>query len=282
MKKRFLKLLGLILTFSVFSFSASGEETGNIYSFLTGINGSETAITVDGNEFPAEIYFYWLFNSCDQIQNQISLYGSLDEITEAYLNEEDGSVKWEAALEDGSTVNEYAREAAEDTLRLHGVIENLAAEEEIQLSEEVSAEISDSYEEELESMGGEEGALRDLLVSQESFERISAIGYLFEELAELAAEPESEYYLEPAQYENYTEEEDQDVVEGTDWTDEEGLSEEEIRLREEILQKYMGEILEGKAEQAEIQVSEEVMEVVPGDFYNGFYSAYVEKLLEAE
>lgn len=272
-----------ILTMPVLTLLLAGNvmltANAGIYTDITGLDPEEVVYTVDGVEFSAELYYYWLFYCCDQVQSQFSANGS-DEELQKYLTD-DGAVNWEAELENGQTVNAYAKTKAEETMQLHAEIERMAEECSIELSDEEQQEINEKYEAELENMGGEDGQYSDMLISRDNFTKVCEVSYLFDELTELAGDEESPYYLEPEKYEAYADEETKEVISGANWADEENLSEEETQARRSVLENYMMEELKSLVEGAEV-VSLEELDITPGEFYNEFYNAYVQRLLETE
>lgn len=258
-------------------------------------------MAVDGNEVSSEIYLYWMANYAGQVESQIGTYSAYYEEYQDYL-EEDGSINWDSELEDGTTINQYVRECAEDTIKLHAVIENEAEKNNIVLTEEQEQAVDETYQSAIEEMEASGMSAAALGISEEGFKRIAGIEYYFENLSELVTQEGNSLYLDPEQYGNYyaeeneTEEESQTDqeseketesqtnfdFENTDWSDEENLSEEALIVREQIAQSYLSEYFTAEAEEASVEYDDDIETVIPGEFYEEYYGEYLKALIQAE
>ena len=112
MKRTICALLALALLVLCAGCGKSEEPSG-IYYEITGVAPDETLMEIDGNAVPAELYFYWTTYNCSSIDYQIlsayNYYGLYGE-----LMNEDGTLNWDAELTEGTTLNQFAREQAEN------------------------------------------------------------------------------------------------------------------------------------------------------------------------
>ena len=78
------------------------EAPYGIYYDVTGIHPRETVLEVDGNQIPAELYFYWLTYTCGNLENSLNMYHTYYGLY-GELFGEDGSLNWDADFEEGKT-----------------------------------------------------------------------------------------------------------------------------------------------------------------------------------
>ena len=201
MKKWISAILALALTVTVCAGCGAKEEPpSGIYYDITGIGPKETVMEVDGLEIPAEIYFYWLAYSASNTEYQINMlnsyYGMYDE-----LIGEDGQILWDQDFSEGVTLSQQVQEDAENSVKFYAVIENLAKEQGVELTEEDRAAMEENLTASIEQLGSEEEFEKNLSrmgLSRESYDRISGDTYLFGHLKDLVADPASELYMDPA------------------------------------------------------------------------------------
>ena len=92
-------------------------------------------MTVDGNEIPAQAYFYWTAYNCSYFEYQLGMlaaYGMSGDL----VNVEDGSVNWDAPFSEDQTLSQYVKEETKSAVTFYAVAENLAAELGVTLTEE--------------------------------------------------------------------------------------------------------------------------------------------------
>ena len=205
MKKTISGLMALLLLLSLCAGcgdNAGGSSKG-IYYDITGIDPQETVIEYEGNTIPAEMYFYWLGYSCSYTEYQIN---AINSSTGAYSNlvDENGSIVWDGALDD-TTPNQYAMDSADSNVLSYLILENMAKEYHVTLTDEDKADMESSLAQQIEQNGGEEAFqenLRQMGISRETFDRITAGNYLLVHLQELAADPSSGLYEAPSEEDN--------------------------------------------------------------------------------
>ena len=177
--------------------SSTGGDKG-IYYDLTGIEPQESVLEYDGNSIPAEMYFYWLGYSCSNVEYNINMYNAYYGLYSEVMNE-DGSIIWDAALDD-TTPNQAALDDAESNCLSYLVLENMAKEYNVTLTDEDKADMADTLAQQIEQNGGEDAfqeSLKGMGISRETFDRISSAGYLLDHLQELAADPSGSLYEAP-------------------------------------------------------------------------------------
>lgn len=213
-----------------------------IYYDLTGIEPSETMLEYDGGTIPAEMYFYWLGYSCSYVEYQINMYSAYGMYAD--LLNEDGGIVWDGALDD-TTPSQYAKDSAESNALSYIVLENMAKEHSVALTDEDKADMESVLAQQMEQSGGEEAfqeSLNEMGISRETFDRISSASYLLSHLQALAADPSSDLYEAPSQEENaYV---DHILLATRDTATGESLSEEEIEAKrtqaEDLLSQLQG------------------------------------------
>lgn len=245
MKKWVSALLALTLLAALCSGCGKTEEPpSGIYYELTGIAPDESVMSVDGNDIPAELYFYWTTYNCGALEYQINMYYAYYGIYADYINE-DGSIKWDASFMDDQTLGEYAREQAESTIKFYAAIENLAKEHGVALTEENKAALEESHTTAVEQLGSEEEfqkQLDQIGISRESFDRLSSSNYLFDGLVELVLQEGSPLYLEPADYNEYAAYADHILLATMDLTTGAALSEEEIAAKRQTAEQLLSQL----------------------------------------
>lgn len=199
MKKWISGLLALVLTVSLCAGCGQKDaQPSGIYYDITGIAPSEVVMEVDGVEIPAELYFYWLAYSCSNAEYQVNMLNAYYGLYSNLLAE-DGSLVWDGELEEGVTLSQQAKLDCESSVKFYASIEAMAKEQGVTLTEEDKAEMDKSLEDAKKQYGGEEAfqdGLRQMGISQETFERISGDTHLFDHLREQILDPSSSLYSE--------------------------------------------------------------------------------------
>ena len=196
----------------------------NIYTQLLDMDPSETALESDGNQIPMELYLYWLTYSCSNLEYQLNMfsayYGMYTELVS-----EDGSILWDGDLE-GQPAGELARQQAEDNALSYAIIENVAAKHNITLTDADNAQLAEQN-------------LREMGISEASFDRVSASGCLYQHLLELAQDPSSDLYQAPTDDNVYV---DHILLMTKDSETNEDLSEEEIQAKREQAEDLLAQL----------------------------------------
>lgn len=237
MKKTMSGLMALLLLLAVCAGCGSesnAPDSGDsdagkgIYYDLTGIDPQETVMEYDGNTVPAEMYFYWLGYSCSYTEYQINMFNAYGMYTE--LVNEDGSIVWDGALDD-TTPSQYAKDSAESNVVSYLVLENMAKEHGVTVTDADKTEMEETLAQQIEESGGDEvfqQSLDEMGISRATFDRISSASYLLAHLQEMAADPSSDLYEAPADDDAYV---DHILLMTVDSTTQDPLSEEEVAAK---------------------------------------------------
>lgn len=212
----------------------------NIYTQLLDMDPSETALESDGNQIPMELYLYWLTYSCSNLEYQLNMFSAYYGMYTELVNE-DGSILWDGDLE-GQPAGDFARQQAEDNALSYAIIENVAAKHNISLTAEDNAQLAEDKAAYIEQLGGQEAYeqnLREMGISEASFDRVSASGCLYQHLLELAQDPSSDLYQAPTDDDAYV---DHILLMTTDSETGEPLSEEEIQAKREQAEDLLAQL----------------------------------------
>ena len=247
MKRTICALLALALLVLCAGCGKSEEPSG-IYYEITGVAPDETLMEIDGNAVPAELYFYWTTYNCSSIDYQIlsayNYYGLYGE-----LMNEDGTLNWDAELTEGTTLNQFAREQAENAVKLYAVVENMAKEYGVEVSEEDKTAMEENRAAAVEELGGEEAFasyLEEIGISEDSFNRLSATTYLVEGLTDLVLEEGSPLYLAPEDYNQYATYADHILLATVDTATGAALSEEEAAAKLATAEDLLSQLQEAE------------------------------------
>lgn len=219
---------------------APAGDAVNIYTQLLDMDPSETALESDGNQIPMELYLYWLTYSCSNLEYQLNMFSAYYGMYTELVNE-DGSILWDGDLE-GQPAGELARQQAEDNALSYAIIENVAAKHNISLTDEDNAQLAEDKAAYIEQLGGQEAYeqnLREMGISEASFDRVSASGYLYQHLLELAQDTTSELYQAPTDDNAYV---DHILLMTKDSETNEDLSEEEIQAKREQAEDLLAQL----------------------------------------
>lgn len=216
----------------------------SIYEDISGIPANKVVMTVDGNETPAALYFYWAMSNADNLLYQLQMYNLYYGLyTEAF--NADGTVNWDYEIGEGVTLAQQVEQQTRNTVSFYAAVENMAKELGVTLTEEDRAamaqqmtEVAESYRSQLvakdpsaESLTAEEimeKYLETIGINNELHERISSVYYLFEQLKTLVMTPGSALYLEDADCNEYGYYADHILIATIDLSTREPLSEEEV------------------------------------------------------
>lgn len=246
MKKIMSGLMALLLLLTVCTGcgknNGAPDEDGlisskGIYYDLTGIDPQETVLEYNGITVPAEMYFYWLSYSCSYVEYMVNMYN----FYYTDLINEDGSIDWDGAMDD-TTPGQYAKDSTESNVLSYVVVEDLAKEHNVALTDEDRADMEDNLAQQIEQAGGEEAFQQGLVeigVSQKTYERIAAAGYLLNHLEALAADPGSGLYTPPTDEDAYV---DHILIATQDTATGESLSEEEIAEKKALAEDLLSQL----------------------------------------
>ncbi|MDE7262173.1 MAG: peptidylprolyl isomerase, partial [Oscillospiraceae bacterium] len=134
---------------------------------------------------------------------------------------------------DDTTPAQVAMDEADSNVLSYLVLENVAKEYGVTLTDADKAEMEQNLAQQIEESGGEEAfqeSLTQLGISRETFDRFSSAAYLLSHLEELAADPSSSLYEAPDQETNaYV---DHILLMTIDSETREPLSEEEVQAKQ--------------------------------------------------
>ena len=182
-KARFMALLmALLLLAGCASDKGGTQETGTTQPEVTdacltatGFAPEQEAMTINGVSIPMGLYVFLL---CDNA---------------AYVEEYSG-----VAFSDNAELRSYVQEQTLEMLRQQAIVEQLAQEYDVTLSEETTAYLAEQHTADIDYFGSEAEYERQLLLrglTPELWDRLSAAGYLYLQLNELTAQEGSALYL---------------------------------------------------------------------------------------
>ena len=184
-KKRLLSFLGAAaltaaLTFAVVSLSPSnGFTSGTIHSGLcyeaTGVAPDAIVASVDGNGASADLIAYWTGYNVSYLDSYMQYYTG-------------AAFDWDYTFEDGTRITDYVKSNVLASVKQNLVLENLAEEYGAALTDEQKAAIEASDQTYIDQYGSEEAfeaELNKLGMRRETYDRVSASNYLYQNLYQL-------------------------------------------------------------------------------------------------
>ena len=214
--KKLISIL-LIVTMILTMVSGCGKSGGTVtdvpdydavptlFSDISGIANDQTVMTVGDVEVPAELYFYWVCYVCGTLEynilseyNNYGMYGSC-------IDRDTMTVDWTSTYAN-MPLMDYALAQTEETIKYYMSIEELAAEEHADLTEQDRADLAAQFDQYVKEMGGDSAFidyLQMLGISHKTFDRISAVSYLYDNLLDLVYKEGSNLYLEEEKYNLY-------------------------------------------------------------------------------
>lgn len=237
------------------SVSDTALQKESIYTEASGISADKTVVSVNGNDIPAALYFYWAMSNTDNLLYQMQLYNLYYGLY-AEVFQEDGTINWDAVLFDDQTLSDQVEQQTQSSVCFYATVENMAAELGITLTQEDRAAmaeqrntVAESYREQLiETDPTAEDWTADELMSdylmlmgidEALYERISSVYYLFESLKALVTTEGSALYLEDADCNEYGYYADHILIPTIDLTTRESLSEEEIAEKRALAESLL-------------------------------------------
>ena len=242
--KRWMSALLAALLLALCVGCGNQEEPSGIYYDITGIAPTETVMTVDGNEIPAQAYFYWTAYNCSYFEYQLGMlaaYGMSGDL----INVKDGSVNWDAPFSEDQTLSQYVKEETKSAVTFYAVAENLAAELGVTLTEEDETAIADNRASMVEELGGEDAYaqyLEELGVDEETFTRLQSASLLIGDMTDLTLQEGSELYLPEEGYDQYATYADHILLATQDTATGAALSEEEIAEKRQTAEDLLSQL----------------------------------------
>jgi len=243
MKKWLSALLAVVLTASLCA-GCAAEPPSGLYYDVTGIAPTETVMEVDGNAIPAEQYLYWLAYNCSSLEYNLGMYhayyGAYSE-----LFSDTGALNWNADFTGGVSLSQYAKDQAEEAIRFYANIENMAAAQGIELTDEDRAAMEAAVADMTEQLGGEEAFQENLYqmgISRKTYDRITATTYLFDHLVDLVLDETSSLYLPPEGYDQYAVYADHILLATVDLSTYAALDEETIAAKRQKAEELLAQL----------------------------------------
>lgn len=229
---------------------SADKQTGDtapygLYYENSGLPTAEAVMTVNGNEIPADLYCYLADYNCSNLSNEILAYYSYYGAYAECVNEEDFTINWDGKLYEDRTLGQYARFLTEDSLKFYAIVENMAAEYGVTLTDEDISAMEASFASTTAAQGGEdvfEQSLAEIGFRRSSFERLISSSYLFNRMTELVAQEGSALYLDPASYSQYAAYADHILLATVDLSTGEALSEEEIAAKRATAEDLLSQL----------------------------------------
>jgi len=233
--------LCLLLTLSAGCGLKNDEEnTKSLLAELAQIDGADSVLDMNGNSIPADIYLYWLANTCNNLQYQLTIYSMYYGMYGETLDD-DGNVLWDQSVE-GTPLVDMAREEAENSALSYALMENVAKDHGVAFSDEDQAALDEAIAQQIEDAGGEDAFLQGLYeqgLSLKSYKRMISDSYLYQHLVELASDPDSSLYQAPSDDNAYV---DHILLMTTNAETGEPLPEEDVKAKREQAQDLLNQL----------------------------------------
>ena len=174
-------------------FAPGSVKEGPAYE-VTGIAPDTAAVYADKNEIPYDLYLYWLFRSARYV--------------ERFLAQNGLEMDWEQEISSGMNALSYVKVDALNSVRYFAVIENLAKENGVSLSEADRELLAAQKEEYVRKLGSEAEYLRQielLGLRPETYERINQTGRLYGGLYDAFLTEGSKLYVSDQEIASYAE-----------------------------------------------------------------------------
>ncbi len=149
----------------------NGADFPSILGQASGIPEGACFCGVNGEAVPAWRYLYWLARVCDRLSGE---YG--------------GAPDWDFIMDDGRTLNEYAKEQALMDTAMYCVTEILARDCKITWSDQDARAMENQWRERCENRGGENIYLKELSrygLDRSRLEYLTRIGLFYQKLRDL-------------------------------------------------------------------------------------------------
>lgn len=213
--KKLISIL-LVLTLALSMMAGCGKSTAadvvldydsvpSLFSDITKIPIDQTVMTIDDVEISAELYLYWVCYVCGTLEynilseyNNYGMYGSC-------IDRDTMTVDWTSTYA-GMPLMDYALAQAEETIKYYMSIEELAAENNATLNDQNRTDLAAEFDQYVKEMGGDSAFvnyLQMLGISHKTFDRISSVSYLYDNLLNQVFQEGSNLYLEEDKYNLY-------------------------------------------------------------------------------
>ena len=139
----------------------------------------EVVAQINGKDVRWDEYFYWIAATAGQVENYISTMANYGL-----------AVNWDDpwSTESEQSFVEYVVWSSEENLKMLATVEDFAAENDVQLSEEILAQIDEEIQSTIASVCGEdadeedfEEYLKSLYMTRAIYERMTRTNYLYQE-----------------------------------------------------------------------------------------------------
>ena len=164
-------------------FTPGQINTGVTYEVL-GVPSDEIVVSVDGNGASAELLTYQIGSNCAYLDYMLGMYSG-------------SGLDLDSPLPSGDDPQEYVREQSLYMLKQLLVLENIAAQYDVTLSEEDEAELAAERAKLVEESGGEDayrGEFYKLGFSEAGYDRLARSGYLYNALYDMYNTPGAAFY----------------------------------------------------------------------------------------
>ena len=198
LKKRILSFLGAAaitaaLTFAMVTIAPSGGFTsGTMQEGLSyeacGVAPDAIVASLDGNGASADLVTYWVGYNASYLDSYMQYYGG-------------SALDWSYTMSDGTTMTDYVKNDVRSTLIQQLLLENLAQKYGAELTEDQSAAIESDIQSFIDQYGSEEAfdaELAKLGLRRETYERVNAANYLYQNLYKLYLTEGSPLYVSDA------------------------------------------------------------------------------------
>ena len=184
-KKRLLSFLGAAAIAAALAFvivtvaPSNGFTSGTMHSGLcyeaTGVAPDAIVASVDGNGASADLIAYWTGYNVSYLDSYMQYYTG-------------AAFDWDYTFEDGTRITDYVKSNVLASVKQNLVLENLAEEYGATLTDEQKAAIEASDQTYIDQYGSEEAfeaELNKLGMRRETYDRVSASNYLYQNLYQL-------------------------------------------------------------------------------------------------
>lgn len=167
--------------------SAAGAESqsapsasGDITLQVTGLAPGEAVITVDGNSASAEMLTYQIGYNCAYLDYMLQSYGQ-------------SGLDLSGTLPNGENAAEYVKSESVEMLKQQLVLENLAAQYGVTLTDEMEKDFAGQREAAIQELGqdGYLDELRKVGLSEAGYDRVTRASYLYQAMLDAFSTPGS-------------------------------------------------------------------------------------------
>lgn len=207
----------------------ASPNTGSLLAELAEMDPSETVLEMNGTAVSADIYLYWLMSNCSTIGYQLQMFNAYYGMYGEALDE-DGNILWDQSVE-GTPLAEMARSEAENSALSYALMENVAKENGVTMTDEDQKGMDEAIAAQIEEAGSEDAFYQNLYeqgLTIASYKRMIAGSYVYQHLLDMAGDPSSAIYKAPSDDNAYV---DHILISTTDAETGEPLSEEDAAAK---------------------------------------------------